>query len=249
MVHEYTPENDIIKETVEPEIAQMKIRYCSLFIMFLSSLVFATAEKNRVFKSKISAIPTTIATRMQHSTWHPGCPIARNHLAYVQLSYWGFDGTTHSGALIVNKDLAVEVVAIFKVLYKHKFPIQRMELMDVFQGDDNASMTANNTSAFNCREVTGRPGEYSQHSYGRAIDINPLLNPYVQDNKVVPLDGALHIARNPPAPGKIVNGDVVYQEFHKQGWDWAGNWFDIQDYQHFEKRAHGEKRNPYGYGK
>lgn len=227
----------------------MKRRYCSLLIMALSPLVFAKAEPAPGFKSKISTIPSVIATRMQQQTWHPGCPVALNHLAYIQLSYWGFDKRTHRGTLIVNKDLAAEVVAIFKVLYQHKFPMQRMELLDVFHGDDLASMSANNTSAFNCREVTGRPGEYSQHSYGRAIDINPLLNPYVQGNKVLPIGGTRSMDRHSPAPGKIVNGDVVYQEFHKHGWDWAGNWFDVHDYQHFEKRAHGEKRNPYGYGK
>lgn len=225
----------------------MKKCHYALLIIILPHLVFAKPAPR--FNSEISAIPSAIATRMQQHTWHPGCPVTLNHLAYIQLSYWGFDNSTHTGTLIVNKDLATEVVALFKVLYRHKFPIQRIELMDVFHGDDKASMSANNTSAFNCRAVTGRPGEYSQHSYGRAIDINPLLNPYVQGNKVLPAGGAVYIDRQHPAPGKIVNGDVIYQEFHQRGWDWAGNWFDVHDYQHFEKRAHGEKRNPHGYGK
>jgi hypothetical protein len=231
----------------------MKILYgtsvfvCTLIAMLLSPLVFAKAEKTPVFKSKVRSIPKPIEAEMRHYTWRPECPVALEHLAYVQLSYWGFDDKTHTGALIVNKDLAKEVIVIFKVLYQHKFPIQRMELMDSFKGDDNASMAANNTSAFNCREVTDRSGEYSQHSYGRAIDINPLINPYVKGKKVVPATAAAYVDRNKPVPGKIIKGDIVYQEFIKYGWDWAGNWFDVQDYQHFEKRAHGEKRNPHGY--
>lgn len=227
----------------------MKIGYFSLFALLLSSLVFAKTENNFMFSSKISPIPQAIAMKMRQYTWHEGCPVSLADLAYIQITYWGFDNQTHTGSLIVHKDLAPEVVTIFKALYQHKFPIHSMKLMDEFKGDDNASMAANNTSAFNCRQVTGRPGEYSQHSYGRAIDINPLLNPYVQDKKILPAKGAPYVDRNQSAPGKIVNHDFVYQEFSNHGWDWAGNWFDVQDYQHFEKRAHGEKRNPYGYGK
>ncbi|MGL5741811.1 MAG: M15 family metallopeptidase [Legionella sp.] len=200
-----------------------------------------------MFQSSISPIPQKIQEQMQQNTWRAGCPVPMNDLAYVRLSYWGFDEKTHTGTLIVNKELASEVVAIFKVLFDHKYPIQSMELMDVFKGDDNASMTANNTSAFNCRPVTDRPGEYSQHSYGRAIDINPLINPYVNGKKVQPTAGTPYVDRSKPVPGKIIKEDLVYQEFAKYGWDWAGNWYDVQDYQHFEKRANGEKRNPYEY--
>ena len=118
--------------------------------------------------------------------------------------------------------------------------------MDAFKGNDNASMAANNTSVFNCREVTDRPGEYSQHSYGRAIDINPLINPFVHGKKISPPQGTLYVDRTKPTPGKIIKEDFVYKEFNKLGWDWAGNWYDVQDYQHFEKRANGKKRNPHG---
>lgn len=200
-----------------------------------------------MFHSSIHPIPPRIQKKMHQFTWRQGCPVSMKDLAYIRLSYWGFDKKAHTGTLIVNKELADEVITIFKVLFHHQFPIQSMELMDKYQGDDNASMTANNTSAFNCRPITGRPGEYSQHSYGRAIDINPLINPYVKGKTIYPPEGALYMDRNTPAPGKIIKGDFVYQEFTKHGWDWAGNWYDIQDYQHFEKRANGEKRNPYGY--
>ncbi len=227
----------------------MKKNFLLAIAMSVTSFVFAsTIEENSVFHSEITPIPATIATQMQHYTWHEGCPVPLEQLAYIQLSYWGFDNKPHTGKLIVNQELAQEVVAIFKELYQHHFPIQRMELMDAFYGDDAASMAANNTSAFNCREVTGRAGEYSQHSYGRAIDINPLMNPYVKGHIVLPPEGTAYIDRTQPAPGQIVKGDIVYQLFTQQGWDWAGDWFDLQDYQHFEKRAHGKKRNPYGYG-
>lgn len=200
-----------------------------------------------IFKSSISPIPHQVQAQMLKYTWHTDCPVPISDLAYVALSYWGFDDQPHTGALIVNKQVATEVVSIFKILFQHKFAIQQMRLIEEFKGNDLASMRENNTSAFNCRTVTGHPGIYSQHSYGRAIDINPLINPYVHGTAVSPKEGRIHIDRKTPVPGKIIKGDVVYKAFKQHGWDWGGNWYDTQDYQHFEKRANGEKRNPRGY--
>ena len=122
-----------------------------------------------------------------------------------------------------------------------------MRPMGAFNDDDEAAMAANNTSSFNCREVTGQPGVYSQHSYGRAIDINPLINPYVKETLVLPANGSQFVDRDISYPGKITKDSLIYREFVKHGWDWGGSWYDVQDYQHFEKRANGERRNPYGY--
>ena len=198
------------------------------------------------FKSSIQDIPLNMQTQMKKYTWHPGCPIPLNQLAYVQLSFWGFDHQSHQGVLIVNKDLANEVVAIFKKLYQHHFPIKSMLPIEVFKGNDDASMAANNTSAFNCRDLTNKPGLFSQHSYGRAIDINPLINPFLDGQQVLPAQGLNFLNRNKPAPGKIIKKDYVFKLFTQKGWDWGANWYDVQDFQHFEKRANGEKRNPYG---
>lgn len=230
---------------------KLKGCYVLLITSLLVSLAFAGRAKNNsqqqpVFKSKISPIPKAIQAQMVRFTWHRGCPVAVNNLVYIELSYWGFDKKNHRGALIVNKALASEVVAIYKRLFYHQFPIQKMSPIEFFKGNDNASMAANNTAAFNCREVTGRPGEFSQHSYGRAIDINPLINPYVKGRLVSPKQGRNNLNRRIPALGKIQRGEVVYRIFRKYGWDWGGDWYDLRDYQHFEKRAHSEKRNPYG---
>lgn len=218
--------------------------YSLLVIGLISNLAVAAT-----FTSSIQPIPKQIQAKMIPSVWHKGCPVPLNHLRYVQLSYWGFDRKSHRGELIVNKELASEVVEIFNVLYQNHFPIERMELMDQYGGDDNLAMANNNTSAFNCRAVTNRPGEFSQHSYGRAIDINTLINPFVSKNSVVPPKGAPYANRKNKVPGMIHKGDKVYQAFIDRGWDWGGNWYDVQDYQHFEKRANGAKRNPYGYPK
>jgi hypothetical protein len=199
------------------------------------------------FKSSVQSIPQRVLIQMQRFTWHKGCPVPLHQLAYVKLRYWGFDQQPHTGVLIVNQALVPDVIHIFKALYQQNFPIQRMQLMDDFKGDDDKATQANNTSAFNCRAVTGHPGIYSQHSYGRAIDINPLINPFVKGRSVSPIQGLPHVDRALEEPGKITQQSLIYRLFSQHGWDWGGHWVDVQDYQHVEKRAHGERRNPYGY--
>jgi hypothetical protein len=135
------------------------------------------------FESSISTIPMNRQKIMQKYTWKPDCPVPLSDLVEIKLSYWGFDQRTHQGVLIVHKAVAIEVVNIFNAIYDHQFPIERMEPMDIYKGNDNAAMEANNTSAFNCRAITGKPGVFSQHSYGRAIDINTLYNPYIKRDK------------------------------------------------------------------
>ena len=199
------------------------------------SLPLMSAAGSRAFTAAISPIPPHIAAEMQKYTWHPGCPVGLGQLAYVRLSYWGFDQAPHQGELIVNKQLATEVVAIFKILYRAHFPIERMQLMEVFKGDDDAAMAVDNTSAFNCRAITNQPGTFSWHSYGNAIDINSLINPYVKGEQVLPPEGRRYLDRSKPVPGMIVHGDLVYQAFVQRGWQWGGDWESRQDYQHFEK--------------
>jgi len=92
-----------------------------------------------------------------------------------------------------------------------------------------------NTSAFNCRDTTGRPGVFSNHSWGRAIDINPLTNPYLKGDKVLPPAGKAFLDRTRASPGAILAGSFIVNLFQKRGWTWGGSWKDRQDYQHFEK--------------
>jgi hypothetical protein len=222
-----------------------------LFLLLLiSPLTHSATPKNSMpkFKSEITSIPTDTQKIMEKYTWRPGCPVPFDDLAEVKLSYWGFDQKAHQGILIVNKQLAAEVVSIFEAAYYHQFPIERMETMDTFKGDDDAAMAVNNTASFNCRAVTGKPGCFSQHSYGRAIDINTLINPYVKGDRVLPPAGKKYVDRTKNYPGKIIKDSFIYNEFIKRGWDWGGNWHDLQDYQHFEKRANNEKRDVNGGG-
>lgn len=174
------------------------------------------------------------------------CLSTIKNLVIVKVQYWGFDNHIHSGSLIVHEELGPEVIAIFKELLAMRFAIQVMHPIPKSLRN-TPSIYQSVTGGFNCRAVTDQTGILSQHSYGRAIDLNPMMNPYLKGCLVIPKAGKKHANRLIPEKGKIIPNTAVIAVFAKYGWEWGGNWFDVKDYQHFEKRAHGEKRNPYGY--
>lgn len=186
-----------------------------------------------IFKSE--PIPAPLVERMRHTTWHAGCPVGPEDLRLLTLTYLDFDGRQRLGTLIVNRALAAETIRIFRDLLNHGFQIERMVPIEEYGGSDDASMAANNTSAFNCRDATGKPGVFSNHSWGRAIDINPLTNPYVKGDKVLPPAGRRYLDRTQAFKGSILANSFIVRDFEKAGWTWGGRWPDRQDYQHFEK--------------
>jgi hypothetical protein len=166
-----------------------------------------------------------------HASWRAGCPVPLADLRYVTVSHWTFDGTATTGELVVHADLAEGVVGVFRTLFDVGYPVALMRLVDDFAADDDASMAANNTSAFNCRAVTGGSG-WSEHSYGRALDLNPVQNPYVRGSTVLPPAGARYVGR-PDEAGVLHAGDAVVTAFAAAGWSWGGAWTRPTDYQHF----------------
>lgn len=171
------------------------------------------------------------------TTWRPGCPLAPDALRRIDLDYWGFDGQTHRGQLVVHHELAGQVVEIFAQLHRMRFPIEKMRTVDHYPGaDDELSMRDNNTSAFNCRDIPGS-GTWSLHAYGRAIDINPKLNPYVDSRgDVEPANAGPWVDRTRTEPGMLHDGDAAVRAFTDRGWQWGGNWRTPLDYQHVEVR-------------
>jgi hypothetical protein len=184
------------------------------------------------FAVTVSELSPELRAEMTGSSWHPelACP-SFDSLRLMQVPHWGFDGAIHTGELVVAADVVPAVEHLFERLYVLQFPIERMERVDVYGGDDDASMAANNTSAFNCRQITGG-GTLSRHSYGVAIDINPVQNPYVTGATVLPSAGAEYRARTPIRPGMIVRPDPVTRALVDIGWEWGGDWDDPIDYQH-----------------
>lgn len=149
------------------------------------------------------------------------------------MTHWNFTGSATTGELVVHADFAPEIVEVFASLYEARFPIERMELVDRYEGDDDRSMAANNTSAFNCREVAWKPGVWSNHALGTAIDVNPLVNPYVSTSRVLPPEGAAFADRSVEALGGLYPGDAATAAFDDIGWIWGGTWSSAKDWQHF----------------
>ncbi|WP_426310301.1 M15 family metallopeptidase [Cellulosimicrobium sp. E-16] len=184
-----------------------------------------------VFEGTVSEIDAGLAARMTPSSWREGCPVPLSDLRYLTLSHRTFEGGVATGELVVHADVADGVVTVFRTLFDVGYPIRSMRLVDDFGGDDDASMAADNTSAFNCRPVAGTD-RWSEHSFGRAIDVNPVENPWVRGTAVAPPAGAAFVARE-PAPGVILPDDVVVRAFAAAGWSWGGAWESPVDYQHF----------------
>lgn len=196
------------------------------------SAIVVPAAAAPVYRSVVQEIDAAIAGRMRAS-WRPGCPVPLADLRYVTLRHWGTDGAVHEGELVVHRDAADAIVEAFARAFAARFPIERMVLVDEYGADDQASMRANNTSAFNCREVAGRPGVWSEHAFGRAVDVNPLVNPWVRGAVVDPPEGAPYADRTNPAPGLLRADTPLVAAFRAVGWGWGGDWAGGQDWQHF----------------
>ena len=188
-----------------------------------------------------SASIKTVTAADLYASWRPGCPVPVSQLRAIDVTHFGDDGGVRVGRLIVAADLAQGMVAIFRDLYDARFPIQRMQPIDVYGGDDMRSIKANNTSAFNCRAVTGGTG-WSEHAYGRAIDVNPFVNPYVKGSTVLPPEAAPYTDRTRTDAGMIHAGDAVVDAFAARGWSWGGYWSSLKDYQHFSTTGSRARR-------
>jgi hypothetical protein len=166
-------------------------------------------------------------------SWRRGCPVDAGRLRLLTVDYWGFDRRVHRGELIVHRYHAWRILGVMEKLFNAHYPIQRMRLVDAYRGDDDRSMVANNTSAFNCRKVSGS-SRWSEHAYGRAIDVNPLRNPWVtQSGRVSPPAGRPWANRARAGAAMIRPGDKVVHAFAAAGWRWGGYWNGSRDYQHF----------------
>ncbi len=187
------------------------------------------------YQAEVSPLPAAVEKKMRGVSWREGCPVPLSDLVFIRLRHWGYQGQVQDGELVVHREVAGDVVEIFEELFEARFPIEKIWLVDEYDGDDLESMRDNNTSAFNCRWKVPKPGVFSQHAFGTAIDINPLVNPYHSPKLILPKEGGKYIDRSLKAKGMIFKEDVVYRAFVSRGWSWGGDWRRKKDYQHFEK--------------
>jgi hypothetical protein len=171
---------------------------------------------------------------MTPAVWREGCPVPLDDLALVVVRHHTPEGGETRGEVVVHAEVGRDVLSVFQELHRAGFPITRMEPVQAYNGSDDASMAADNTSGFNCRAKTGGGG-WSEHSFGRAIDLNPLRNPYVRGGKILPPGGKDWLDRDPQRPGVITGGDVAVRAFSAIGWKWGGEWTNYKDYQHFSE--------------
>ena len=154
----------------------------------------------------------------------------RKNLRLISVEYYSFDEKLHRGQVVIHKDLANDIIEIFKIVKGKKFPINKVIPINKYNWSDDNSMKDNNSSAFNYRYIKGTK-KLSPHALGRAIDINPQLNPYINKGKSYPVNSKYDIT----VKGTITSDSFLVKEFIKRGWSWGGFWKNNKDYQHFEK--------------
>lgn len=185
----------------------------------------------------VSELPDSVWENMQGKSYNEGCPVERKDLRYVHVMYVDFAGRSSEGELVVNKLIADDILDIFKQLYKAQYPIERIALIDEYDGDDEQSMSDNNTSAFNFRTIAGTD-IVSEHGMGLAVDVNPFYNPQVKETEngveVSPEDAISYADRSGDFLYKIDHEDLCYKLFTEHGFEWGGDWETGKDYQHFE---------------
>jgi poly-gamma-glutamate synthesis protein (capsule biosynthesis protein) len=195
------------------------------------------------FNSNISKITPDIKKRMiDGNSWREGCPVALSDLRYIEVDHLDFTDNISRGEIIVHKDVAEDVVSIFEELFNMNYAINQMHLVSDFNGNDWKSIEADNTSAFNCRNATGSK-KWSKHSYGKAIDINPIANPYISKKGHISHKASQKYRKrvhknlsNLEDRALLLKNDPATKAFKSYGWRWGGDWRTIKDYQHFVKK-------------
>ena len=183
------------------------------------------------FESTVSPVSAAVRERMG-TTWSPGCPVALEDLRYLTVSFVGFDGSPHTGELVVAASVADDVVSVFRDLHAARFSLEEVRLPTTADLEAAPTGDGNNTAAYVCRPARGstRP---SEHAYGTAIDLNPFQNPYAKGDLVLPELASAYLDRGDLRAGMNVAGGPAVQAFRRIGWTWGGSWRSPKDPMHF----------------
>jgi hypothetical protein len=219
-----------------PDEGTSRAEIASFVVRLLGVLVEAgeLAPAQGGYEARIGGLPGSLQRTMTGSSWRSGCPVGLEDLRLITMPHHDLAGDVRWGHLVVHRQVAADVADAFGTIHDAGFPIERMRIVDRYGGDDDRSMADNNTHAFNCRRITGG-SSYSQHSYGWAIDINPVQNPYVRGDTVLPEAGRAYLDRGDVRAGMIVRPGPATEAFDALGWTWGGDWQSLKDYQHFER--------------
>ena len=203
---------------------------------------FATPDilprpQHKGYLATVDPVPRDV---LERSTWREKCPVTPDELAYLTMTFWGFDRERHTGEMIVHASVAEQITGAFKQIYRARFPIEEMRVTTLKeQRAWNRAPTGdtNLTSSFECREATGG-SDWSEHAYGLALDINPFHNPYLLGDIVGPELAGAYTDREWKRPGMIFEGDAITRAFDAIGWQWGGRWNSLKDWMHFSQSGH-----------
>ena len=195
-----------------------------------------TPLASAAFRVTVAPISKAQRAAMTPSVWRAGCPVGLNQLRAVTATHHDFAGNDRTGTLIVNQDAATATATALRKMYAAGIPIRKMRPIEAYGGDDWKSIEDDNTSAFNCRKATGG-GNWSNHAYGRAIDINPIENPYVTSGGSVAHTASVKYITRTAGPGIATPGSPIVKIFTDLGWGWGGTWSGTKDYQHVSARG------------
>ena len=207
----------------------------TLIVIIITIIILILLFENKDFY--ILEINDEIFKRIEGKSFSKDCTLSRGDLRYIHVLHIDNTGMTHEGEMICNKYIAETLIKIFKKLYKEKYPIEKMKLIDEYDANDEKSMEDNNSSCFNFRFIS-HTTRISKHGYALAVDINTLYNPYIKvvdgETIIEPITGKPYVDRSQTFIYKIEKNDLCYQLFIENGFEWGGDWEDRKDYQHFE---------------
>jgi hypothetical protein len=209
----------------------LKFSLCFVFLLILSGFTGVTS-KNIPGQDEESGY--VIDSNLKFEEAIAGISIPQNileNLRIVDVYYYGFDDKLHKGQLVVHRDVVLDIIEIFEFIRESRFPVEKVIPISQYSWSDEKSMKNNNTSAFNYRFITGSR-VISNHASGLAIDLNPKLNPYIKNGFTLPEDCIYDTTK----AGTITAGSNLVKEFKQRGWQWGGDWKNLKDYQHFEKK-------------
>jgi hypothetical protein len=194
------------------------------------------------FHASVQPLPAPVRAELNGRFWHPNCPVPLSQLRVLTVDHWGFDGRVHTGQLVVNANAAAPLTRVFRRLYALRFPIRHLDLADMYGRTQPADGDV--SGGFECRQAVPSPctggtgtGNWSEHAYGEAVDLNPLENPYVGCGATFTRASRRYLDRSRLRPGMVT--PAVVQAFRSVGWGWGGAWAgSTKDYTHFSATGH-----------
>jgi hypothetical protein len=204
----------------------------------LSALLLALPP----FHAAIRPLASAEGAQLSGEFWHAGCPVPLSGLRLLTVSYWDFSGRAGTGELVVSRRAAAPLAKVFGQLYRLRFPIRHMHFVDAYGPRRGRPRDRDISGSFECRRAVPSPcgsgtGNWSQHAFGLAVDLNPIENPYTGCGRTREPSSVPYLNRSKMRPGMVT--PAVVRAFRSIGWGWGGSWAgSTKDYMHFSSSGH-----------